>query len=94
MIKGIPSGSNIFTGENETCYVYHPIPYNRPSLYRDHQTATIMNPCCYCFDGLRKVKKVKYTVFRLNALAKLQNARRASRHPNFIGNCPTCNHLP
>ena len=51
-----------------------------------------MNQCCYCFDGLWKVK-AKYKVLCLNALAKLQNARGASRHLALMGNCPICNHM-
>ena len=73
------------------CYVCLPIPYNRSSLSRDHQTVTIMNHCCYCFDGLWKVK---YIVLCLNALAKFQNVRETSRRPVFMGNCPTCSHMP
>ena len=86
MIKRIPSSLNIFTRKNKRCYVYIPIPYNRYSISRDHHTATIMNHCCYCFDRLWKVK-AKCTVLCLNALAKLQNARGASRYPAFMGDC-------
>ena len=94
------SSLNIFIRKNKRCYVYLPIPHNRPSLSKDHQTVPIMNHCCYCFDRLWKAKGkyIQYTilfiVLCLNALAKLQSARRASRHPALIGNCPTCNHMP
>ena len=37
-------------------------------------------------------KKVKYMLC-LNALAKLQNVRGASRRPALMGNCPSCNHM-
>ena len=94
MIKRIPSFLKISTRKNKRCYYYIPIPYNRPSLSRDHQTVTIMKHCCYCFDGLWKVKKVKYIILCLNALAKLQNTRRWSRYAALIGNCPSCNDTP
>ena len=74
-------------------YAYLPTPYNWPSLFIDHQTVTIMNQCCYLFDGLWKVK-AKYIVLYLNTLAKLQKAKGASRHPALMGNCPTCSHMP
>ena len=51
-----------------------------------------MNCCCYCFDGLWKVK-VKYVVLCSNAFAKLQNARGTSRHPVLKDNSPTCNDM-
>ena len=73
------------------CYVF--IPYNWPSLSRDHQTVTIMNHCCFWFDGLWNVGP-KYIVLCLNALAKLQNLKGASRHPALMGNCSTCSHMP
>ena len=38
--------------KNRKCYVYLPMPYNRPSLSRDHQRVTIMNHWCYGFDGV------------------------------------------
>ena len=44
------------------------------------------------FDGLGKVK-VKYVVFSLDALAKFQNVRIASRRPAWIGNCWTYSHM-
>ena len=50
-IKRTPSSLNIFTRKNKRCYVYLLIPYNWPSLSRDHQTVTIMNHCCYSSDG-------------------------------------------
>ena len=34
MVKRINKGFNIFTKENERCYVSLPIPYIRPSLFR------------------------------------------------------------
>ena len=92
--EGIPSSWNIFTEKNKKYYVYLPIPYNLPSLSRDHQTVIIMNHCCDCFDGLWKVKKVKYIILYLNALTKLQNARGGSCHPPLMDNCPSCNHMP
>ena len=70
----------------ELCYVYLPIPYNQSSFSRDHQTVTIMNHCCYCFDDLWKVK-AKYVALCSNDFAKLQNARGASHHPALMGNC-------
>ena len=82
-IERIPSNLKIFTQKNRRCYVYLPIPYNRPSLSRGHQTVTTMNHCCYCFDGLWNVK-VKYIALCLNAFAKLQNVRGASCHPFFM----------
>ena len=77
MIKRIHSSLNIFTR-----------PYNRPSLSRDHQTVTIMNHCCYCFDVLGKMKTKHIGLF-LNALVKLQNATGGPRHPTLMSNCPT-----
>ena len=66
---------------------------NQPPLSRGHQTVTmIMNYCCYCFDGLWKVKP-KYIVLCSNALAKLQNVRGTSRHPVLKDNCPTCSDM-
>ena len=92
--KRNPHSLNVFTRKNKRySFVYHPKPDNRHSLSRDHQTVTIMNYCCYFFDGPWKVKKVKYTVLRLNALTKLQSTRGASRHPALTGNCPACNHI-
>ena len=85
MIKRIPSSLNIFTRTNKSCYVYFLIQYNRSSLSRDHQTVAIMN---------HSVKKVQYVISRLNALAKLQNVKEASRHPALMGNCPTWSHMP
>ena len=79
--------------KNKRCHVYLPVPYNWPSLSKDHQTVTMMNHCCYSFDGLWKVK-IKYKVLCLNALAKLQNARGAFRHPALMGNYLTCSHVP
>ena len=38
-----------------------------------------MNHCCYCFDGLWKVKV---------------NARGGSCHLVLMDNCPTCSHMP
>ena len=35
----------------------------------------------------------RYTALCLNALAKLQNPREASRHPTLMGNCSTCSHM-
>ena len=92
-IKRIPSSLNIFNRKNKRCPIYLPIPYNRPSLSRGHQTITIMNYCCYCFNGLWKVK-AKYIVLCLNAFAKLQNAKREFRHLVLMGNCPTCSLMP
>ena len=37
---------------------------------------------------------VKYIVLCLNALAKLQNPKKASRHQALMGNCSTCSHIP
>ena len=85
MIKRIPGRLNIFTWKNKRCYVY---------LCRGYQTATMMNQCCCSFDGLWKVKKVKYVVMCLNVLAKLQNGMGASHHPVLMSNCPTCSHMP
>ena len=85
MIKRIPGRLNIFTWKNKRCYVY---------LCRGHQTVTMMNQCCYSFDGLWKVKKVKYVVMCLNVLAELQNGMGASHHPALMSNCPTCSHMP
>ena len=93
MKKRIPSSLNLSTAKNKRCYVYLPIPYNQPPLSRDHQTVKMMNHCCYCFDGLWKVEKVKYAILCLNALAKLHNAREASRHPALVDNCPNCNDM-
>ena len=68
-----------------------PLRYIRSSLSRGHETVTMtMNYCCYCFDGLWKVK-AKYIVLCSNALAKWQNATGTSHHPNLMDNCPTCN---
>ena len=36
----------------------------------------------------------KYIVLCLNALAKLQNLKEASRHPVLIGNYSTCSRVP
>ena len=86
--------------EFQLSYVYLPIPNNRLSLSRDHQTVAIMNNCCYCFDGLWKVNgkyiqyAILYIVLCLNALIKLQNARGASCYPAWMDNCPTCSHMP
>ena len=80
MTKRIPSSLNIFSRKNKRCYVYLVSSYNWPTFTRDHQTVTIMNQCCYCFDGLWKVK-AKYKILCLNALAKLQK------------NCQTCSHM-
>ena len=41
------------------------------------------------FDVLWKLKS-KYISSYLNASAKLQNTRRASRYPTVVGNCWTC----
>ena len=72
--------------KNMLCLCYLPIPHNRHSLSGGHQTVTmIMNSCCYCFNGLWKVK-VKYIVLCSNAFAKLQNARGTSRHPVLMDN--------
>ena len=49
--------------------VYIPAPYSEPSLSKDHQTVTIINHCCYWFDGFGRMK-TKYVVFCLNPLAK------------------------
>ena len=68
MIKIITSSLNNFTSKNKRCYVYLPTPYNRLSLSRDHQTVTIMNHCCYCFDGVGM--ETKYIALCLNTLAK------------------------
>ena len=92
-IKRIPSSLNIFTSKNKRCYVYLPIQYNWPSLFRDHQTLTIMNHCCYCFDGPWKVE-AEYIASCLNAFAKLQNARGASCCPVLIRSWPNCSHIP
>ena len=78
--------------KNKRCYVYLPIPYNRPSLSRDHQRVTTINHCCYCFDDLWKVK-AKHVALWSSHLAKLQNARGASHHPALMGNCLTCSHM-
>ena len=51
----------MFTWKNKRFYVYLPIPYNCPSLFRGHQIVTMMNNCCYFFDDLWKVK-AKYIV--------------------------------
>ena len=40
------------------------------------------------------VLMVKYIVLCLNALAKLQNPKKASRHQASMGNCLTCSHIP
>ena len=37
---------------------------------------------------------VKYTVLCLNALAKSQNPKKASRHQALMGNCSTYSHIP
>ena len=92
-IKRIPSSLNIFTQRNKRCYVCLPIPCNQPSLSKYHQTVTIMNHCCYCFDGLLKMK-IENILLCLSVLAKFQNARGASRHPSLINNCPACGHIP
>ena len=70
-------------------FLYH----NWPSLSRDRQKLTIMNHCCYYFDGLCKVK-TKYIILRLNALAKLQNVRGTSSPAALMGNWSTCSHMP
>ena len=84
-VKRIPS-INIFTRKNKRSHVYLPIPYNWPSLSKDHQAVTIMNHCCYGFDG-------QIIVFCLSASAKLQNPKEASRHPALMGKCSTCSHI-
>ena len=91
MIKRIPSSLNIFIKENKGCYVYLPTPYNRPSFSRNHQTVTIMNQCCYCFDGSCKVK-TKYIVLRLNTFGLITECKR-SISPALMDNCPTCSHM-
>ena len=73
-IKRIQSSWGIFTRKNKRRFVYFLIPYNRPPLSRGHLTATIMNHCCYCFDGLWKIK-AKNLALCLNAFAKLQNPK-------------------
>ena len=93
MIKRISSSLNIFTRKNKRCYVCLPTPYNRSSLSRDHETVTIMNHCCYCFDGLGRMK-TKYIVLCWNALAKQQNARGASATPALMINYPTFSFMP
>ena len=55
MIKRIPSSLSIFTRKNKRYYVYLPIPYNRPSLSRDHQTVAIINYCCLLFWSSRHI---------------------------------------
>ena len=84
-IKRIPSSLNIFN---------LPIPYSQPLLSRGHQTITltIINHCCYRFDGLWKVKH-KYIVLCLNVFAKLHNERGISLHPVILANCGTCSHI-
>ena len=52
-----------------------------------------MNHCCYCFDGLQRMK-TKYIVLCVNALAKYQNARGASRHLVFMVNYRTFSFMP
>ena len=52
-------------------YVYHPIPYNWPSLSIGYQAVAIMNHCCYYFDDLWTVKALcliimSRTHFRVN----------------------------
>ena len=79
-IKRIPSSLSIFTLKNNL-----PIPYNLPSLSSAHETVAIMNHCCYCFDGLWKVK-VKYIILCLNAFAKLRSAKETSRQTVLMGN--------
>ena len=78
--------------KNKRCHVYLPIPYNQPSLSRDHQRVILMNHCCYCFVDLWKVK-AKYAALCSSDFAKLQNARGASYHPPLMGNCPTWSHM-
>ena len=93
-IKRISNSLNLSTWKNKGFYVYLPIPYNWSSLSRGHQIVTIMNHCCYCFDGLWKVK-AKYVVQCLNAFVnRLQNVKGAFRHPVLMGNCPNCRHKP
>ena len=92
-IKIIPNDLKISTRKNKRCYVNLPIPYNRPSLSRGYRQVTIINHCCNCFDGIWKVK-VKFIVFCLNAFAKLQIAKRGSRHPILMGSWPSCSHMP
>ena len=88
----MPRSLNIFTWKNKRCYVYLLVPYSCPLLSRGHQTVTIMNHCCYCFDGFWKVQ-VKDIVLFLNVFLKLKNSMGASRLPVVLGNWPTCNHL-
>ena len=45
-----------------------------------------MNHCCYGFNGQI------YSIC-LNALAKLQNQKKASHHQALMGNCSTCSHI-
>ena len=52
-----------------------------------------MNHCCYCFDGLQRMK-TKYIVLCVNALAKYQNARGASHHLVFMVNYGTFSFMP
>ena len=75
MIKRIPYRLNIITKLSKRCYVYLPIPYNWRSLSRDHQIVTMMNHCCYGFDG--------HIAF--NALAKLQNPLGGISPSSFNG---------
>ena len=75
MIKRIPYRLNIITKLNKRCYVYLPIPYNWRSLSRDHQIVTMMNHCCYGFDG--------HIAF--NALAKLQKPLGGISPSSFNG---------
>ena len=91
--KKNPSSLNIFNRKSKRCSIYFPVPYNWPSLSRGHQTVTIMNHCCYCFNDLWKVK-AKYMVLCLNAFAKLLNAKRESHHLVLMGNCLTCSLVP
>ena len=91
--KRIPSSLNVFTPKSEGCYVYLPIPCNRSSLSRGHQTVTIINQGCYRFDGLWNVK-AEYITLCLNAFAKLQNMRGASCPLVLMGNCPNCSYMP
>ena len=62
MIKRIPSSLSIFTRKNKRYYVYLPIPYNRPSLSRDHQTVAIINYCCLLFWSSRQNEDQIYSI--------------------------------
>ena len=59
------------------CCVYHPIPYNWPSLFIGRPTVTTMNHCYYYFDGPWKVK-VLYVIIMSRAHFTFQNTLYSS----------------